>query len=447
MRRYPRSTRWGGLALALALAGLVATVPAWSAGTRDQSRAVALVATCNGTSCTETFAFTGAAQSWTVPAGVTSATFGVLGAQGGSNLGSTAAGGKGAEVNASLPVTPGQTLQIVVGGAGTSDPFSATGGFNGGGGIPYSAVVNESGTGGGASDVRQGGTDLANRVLVAGGGGGAGGDGTFGASGLGGGGGDSSGAGTSGASAGPATGGGGGHAGVPDGDGLGGAGGGADSIGDAGGDGSLGQGGAGGDHGFPGYGGFGGGGGGGYNGGGGGGGGGQSSSSGFYESGGGGGAGGSSYIAASASGTVTNGVRSGDGQVTVTYAQTADLGVSIGASPNPVKTGRNLTYTVTVQNFGPETAPGVVLTDTLPGGGQFVSVNPSAGCTTPAVGHTGTIICNLGSLASGNSATITIVAKIVSSKKGTVSDTASVSSSAVDGYPANNSATKNVVVK
>jgi hypothetical protein len=36
-------------------------------------------------------------------------------------------------------------------------------------------------------------------------------------------------------------------------------------------------------------------------------------------------------------GTTTNGVRSGNGQVTIPYAQTADLGLSIGASPNPVK--------------------------------------------------------------------------------------------------------------
>ena len=37
-----------------------------------------------GTATTETFNYTGAAQTWTVPAGVTTATFDVYGAEGGA---------------------------------------------------------------------------------------------------------------------------------------------------------------------------------------------------------------------------------------------------------------------------------------------------------------------------------------------------------------------------
>src|SRR3954470_5987087 len=70
------------------------------------------------------FAFTGAAQTWTVPAGGTSATFDVFGAQGGG-------GGKGGEVKATLPVTPGDALQIVVGGMGAASSCNHAGGFNG----------------------------------------------------------------------------------------------------------------------------------------------------------------------------------------------------------------------------------------------------------------------------------------------------------------------------
>src|SRR5262249_34834834 len=134
---------------------------------------------CNGTTCTVTFDYTGGNQSWTAPAGVSSATFDLFGAQGGGNQADTAAGGKGAEVKASLPVTPGETLQVVVGGAGEVNAGCGGEAFNGGGGLPVCGNGLEiPGGGGGASDVRQGGADLAHRVLVAGGGGGAGGDGT-----------------------------------------------------------------------------------------------------------------------------------------------------------------------------------------------------------------------------------------------------------------------------
>ncbi|MGN6757287.1 MAG: glycine-rich protein, partial [Thermomicrobiales bacterium] len=125
------------------------------------------------TTCT--FDYTGAAQTWTVPDGVTQVTLDVFGAQGGYEA---AQGGQGGRATATVAVTPGETLTIVVGGAGHS-PFNgsdALGGFNGGGngGAPYNLPTAYYGSGGGgASDVRIGGTDLAQRAIVAGGGGGA----------------------------------------------------------------------------------------------------------------------------------------------------------------------------------------------------------------------------------------------------------------------------------
>jgi len=112
----------------------------------------------------------------------------------------------------------------------------------------------------------------------------------------------------------------GGHAGTPAGDGLGGAGGTGGDVtnGGKGGDGSLGQGGAGaGGNSF--FAGRGGGGGGGYNGGGGGGQGASNTSAG-KSAGGGGGGGGSNFTSLAATNvTVTNGVRSGNGLIIVTY--------------------------------------------------------------------------------------------------------------------------------
>ena len=114
---------------------------------------------------TVTFEHTGAAQTWTVPADVTSATFDIYGAAGFSFWPPQFPGGKGGRATATLSVTPGQDIEIYVGGAGQL----AAGGFNGGGsnGVYFG--------GGGATDIRIGGTTLGDRMLVAGGGGGNGG--------------------------------------------------------------------------------------------------------------------------------------------------------------------------------------------------------------------------------------------------------------------------------
>jgi Glycine rich protein len=131
------------------------------------------------------FAFTGADQSWVVPAGVTSATFDVFGAQGGS--GNIYFGGAGGEATATVSVIPGDVLEILVGGQG-GPIFGAppgTGGFNGGGdggagGTATGAFAPDGATGGGgggASDVRAGSCahtstcGLADRFIVGGGGG------------------------------------------------------------------------------------------------------------------------------------------------------------------------------------------------------------------------------------------------------------------------------------
>ncbi len=116
---------------------------------------------------TVTFNWTGVAQTWTVPDGVTKATFDLYGAEGGL-VERKSSGGKGGRATATIPVTGGSSVQVTVGGQGQSDGNPAYGGFNGGG------DGHLGGGGGGASDIRIGGTDLANRVLVAGGGGGGG---------------------------------------------------------------------------------------------------------------------------------------------------------------------------------------------------------------------------------------------------------------------------------
>jgi hypothetical protein len=133
-----------------------------------------------------TFNYTGAMQTYVVPPGVTSIDVAVRGAEGGDAVGTTVGwgggpvnvdGGDGGEVTATLSVTPGETLYLFVGGEGSM----SAGGFNGGGNTAVcSGTEVISAGGGGASDIRQGGMTLADRVIVAGGGGGAGGSGSAG---------------------------------------------------------------------------------------------------------------------------------------------------------------------------------------------------------------------------------------------------------------------------
>ncbi len=125
-----------------------------------------------------TFNYTGSAQTWVVPRGVTVVDVDAYGAAGarpaetnwsaGGFVDDTGNGSPGGRVQTTVTVAPGQTLYVYVGGAGTS----AAGGFNGGGGP--GADWAHTGSGGGASDIRIGGTALENRVVVAGGGGGGG---------------------------------------------------------------------------------------------------------------------------------------------------------------------------------------------------------------------------------------------------------------------------------
>lgn len=124
--------------------------------------------TAQALTTTSTLTYTGVAQSWTVPSGVSSIQFRVIGATGGTSWSNR--GGYGESITGTLSVTPGETLFIYVGQQGSSHSSgNNAAAFNGGGaGYYYGAG------GGGASDIRRGGSALSNRVVVAGGGGGAG---------------------------------------------------------------------------------------------------------------------------------------------------------------------------------------------------------------------------------------------------------------------------------
>ena len=179
-----------GAAVALACAGAVVAIGSSTAGAEQ---------------VTQEFEFTGEAQEFVVPAGVCSLTVDAFGAAGGVGTDSVedaGLGGLGGRATATIAVTPGEALVVLVGEEGhdgitaqamsadrvegaeadvapTGLPADSAGGFNGGGdggGFGSENFGDGGAGGGGASDVRQGGSGLEHRVVVAGGGGGGGGD-------------------------------------------------------------------------------------------------------------------------------------------------------------------------------------------------------------------------------------------------------------------------------
>jgi hypothetical protein len=126
-----------------------------------------------------TFNSTGADQTFVVPTDVTEVNFTVRGGQGGTRL-FAGQGGYGAQLEGILPVIPGETLTITVGGS----PFVSTvGGYpDGGQGGVNTANNNSNGTGGGGSSgIYRGARSFANALVVAAGGGGTCGGGANGA--------------------------------------------------------------------------------------------------------------------------------------------------------------------------------------------------------------------------------------------------------------------------
>lgn len=130
-------------------------------------------AMASGGTITTTFSYTGSVQTFTVPAGVDSITIETWGAQGNSNaLG--VVGGLGGYATGKMDVSPGDILYINVGGGATT---TTLGGFNGGGNGGNGGCSSAfGGGGGGASDVCYLNNTLNDRVIVGAGGGGAAGN-------------------------------------------------------------------------------------------------------------------------------------------------------------------------------------------------------------------------------------------------------------------------------
>jgi hypothetical protein len=165
-----RPTNKRGLA---AMSALVAALLCGAAASAPSPAAAATPVTCSAGRCSLIFNQAGAStQDWEVLNGLTEATFVVNGAGGGSDTygGNGGPGGNGAQVTATVPVTGGESLQLLVGTSGerTESTQGALGGFGGGGDGGTGTELGAAGGGGGTFVFRAGAP-----LIVAGGGGGA----------------------------------------------------------------------------------------------------------------------------------------------------------------------------------------------------------------------------------------------------------------------------------
>jgi uncharacterized repeat protein (TIGR01451 family) len=132
------------------------------------------------------------------------------------------------------------------------------------------------------------------------------------------------------------------------------------------------------------------------------------------------------------------------GAFEVVVVPTADLAVTETAAPNPVMVKDSLTWIITVINNGTANATGVKVVDTLPASGlKSITASASQGsCGAPASGK---ITCNLGSLANGTNAVVTV--KAIATTTGTLTNQVTVSGDQSDGQLANNTATQATTVQ
>jgi uncharacterized repeat protein (TIGR01451 family) len=123
--------------------------------------------------------------------------------------------------------------------------------------------------------------------------------------------------------------------------------------------------------------------------------------------------------------------------VVVNDSTRADLSISKNASSNPVELGTNLNYIIRTLNRGPANATHVQVTDGLAPALRLVSSTPTQG----TCNGTTTVTCDLGTLAAGATATVTIV--VTPQAIGPVNNTATVAAD----QATNNSASVNTTVE
>lgn len=114
-------------------------------------------------------------------------------------------------------------------------------------------------------------------------------------------------------------------------------------------------------------------------------------------------------------------------------AGTADLSLTMSSDVSDAVVGQTVPFTLVLSNAGPQDAGGVRVTDLLPPGLVFAAAIPSSGTYNPVSGA-----WDVGSLASGASATLSILAVVASSADHVnTAEVTAASPEDVDSVPAN----------
>jgi uncharacterized protein (TIGR03437 family) len=123
----------------------------------------------------------------------------------------------------------------------------------------------------------------------------------------------------------------------------------------------------------------------------------------------------------------------------------ADLSITKADLPDPVTPGSDIRYTLVITNNGAAVAHNVTVADDLPASVTFVSCDATGGGVCGGSGNNRTV--TFAPLASGASATVTLVATANAPVGSTISNTATIASTTPDANPANNSATATTTVQ
>jgi len=137
--------------------------------------------------------------------------------------------------------------------------------------------------------------------------------------------------------------------------------------------------------------------------------------------------------------TITSGSCTASGSVNVAINDSADLALTMTASPNPVNSGGTVTFTLNTVNNGPSTAQNVTVINTLSGVSNASASGNGWSCNVNGL----SVTCTRASFAPGPASTITITATATGSSAG---DDAAIGTASSDPNINNNSASASVAV-
>lgn len=126
-----------------------------------------------------------------------------------------------------------------------------------------------------------------------------------------------------------------------------------------------------------------------------------------------------------------------------TVSSSADLAV-IKTAPPAAAVLTDVTFSVTLTNLGPSTASNVVLADAVPANTTFVSATQTSGPLFACSLAAGTITCSIASFDPGAAATFSFV--VTPTAEGSLTNTATVTSTTADPVSPNNASTTTTTV-